>query len=112
VIAWVKPAVRAAVLEAVGEDNVEAELRRRVTAELSAYNRDNGTSTRRVVAFALLRRALSLGAGEVTDKGNVNQGAVLRSEAALVEELYRPEGSGRVTRLACSQTATAEFQSA
>ena len=33
---------------------------------------------------------------EVTDKGSLNQGAVLRNRAALVEELYSNEPSARV----------------
>jgi feruloyl-CoA synthase len=35
--------------------------------------------------------------GELTEKGSINQRAVLRNRAALVEELY--SGSGRVIEI-------------
>ena len=46
-------------------------------------------------------RPPSLDAGEITDKGSINQRAVLRHRAALVEELYAdgpPPASSRSTR--------------
>jgi feruloyl-CoA synthase len=46
-----------------------------------------GTSSR-VVRAALLTDPLSIDAGEVTDKGSLNQRAVLRHRAALIETLY------------------------
>ncbi len=46
-----------------------------------------GTSSR-VERAALLTDALSIDAGEVTDKGSLNQRAVLRHRAALVAALY------------------------
>jgi feruloyl-CoA synthase len=38
----------------------------------------------------------SLDAGEITDKGSINQRAVLKARAGLVEELYAepPRGAG------------------
>jgi feruloyl-CoA synthase len=44
----------------------------------------------------VLEEPPSLDAGEMTDKGSINQRAVLRRRAALVEELYL--GSDRVLR--------------
>jgi feruloyl-CoA synthase len=38
--------------------------------------------------LAFLADPLSLDAGEVTDKGSINQRQVLRSRAALVDALY------------------------
>ena len=38
----------------------------------------------------------SLDAGEATDKGSINQRAVLRRRAALVDELYAKPVSARV----------------
>jgi feruloyl-CoA synthase len=38
----------------------------------------------------------SLDAGEVTDKGSLNQHAVLDRRAAIVEELYAPQSSSRI----------------
>jgi feruloyl-CoA synthase len=37
--------------------------------------------------------------GEMTDKGSINQRAVLKNRAALVEELYADETSPRVIRI-------------
>ncbi|MFT8242827.1 feruloyl-CoA synthase [Roseomonas sp. BN140053] len=47
----------------------------------------SGSSTR-VVRAMVLTDTLSLDAGEVTDKGSINQRAVLKHRAALVEALY------------------------
>jgi feruloyl-CoA synthase len=41
----------------------------------------------------------SLDGGEITDKGSLNQLAVLERRAKLVEEMYAPEVSGRLIRL-------------
>jgi feruloyl-CoA synthase len=49
--------------------------------------RSTGTSSR-VLRAALLTGKLSIDAGEVTDKGSLNQRAVLRHRADLVETLY------------------------
>jgi len=52
-------------------------------------------SSNRVVRAILAEEPLSLDAGEVTDKGSINQRAVLEHRANLVEELYAPEASRR-----------------
>ncbi len=46
-----------------------------------------GSSTR-VARVLIMTEAPSIDAGEVTDKGSINQRAVLKSRAALVERLY------------------------
>ena len=56
-------------------------------------------SSRRVVRAILLDEPPSLDAGEVTDKGSLNQRKVLERRAALVEELYAPGPSPRVLRI-------------
>ena len=45
-------------------------------------------SSRRIARALLLEAPPSIDAGEITDKGSINQGAVLRCRAALVEALY------------------------
>jgi len=45
-------------------------------------------SSNRIVRAAVLRTPPSLDAGEVTDKGTINQKAVLKARAAQVEALY------------------------
>ena len=46
-------------------------------------------SSNRIARAALLKEPPSLDAGEVTDKGTINQKAVLKARAATLEELYR-----------------------
>jgi feruloyl-CoA synthase len=59
------------------------------TAELLAhYNRTAGGSSLRVPHAMYLTDPLDLDKGEVTDKGSVNQRAVLRHRGDLVEALY------------------------
>ncbi len=55
--------------------------------------RATGISTR-ILRAMILQEPPSIDAGELTEKGSVNQKAVLRNRAALVEELYA--GSARV----------------
>ena len=52
-------------------------------------------SASRIARALLLAEPPSLDVGEVTDKGSINQRAVLRHRAALVEELYLPQASRR-----------------
>ena len=46
-------------------------------------------SSNRIARATVLKQPPSLDAGEVTDKGTINQKAVLKARAALVEELYK-----------------------
>ena len=61
--------------------------RARIRAALAARNRDGGSSAqvRRVV---IADEPPSIDAGEITDKGYLNQRAILDRRAALVERLY------------------------
>jgi feruloyl-CoA synthase len=45
-------------------------------------------SSNRIARVLVLEEPPSLDAGEMTDKGSINQRAVLKRRAALVEELY------------------------
>jgi feruloyl-CoA synthase len=99
-LVWASPTARAELeSDGLAGEPLEAALRTRIAEELRGYNELSIGATRRVAAFAILWDPPSLGAGEVTDKGNVNQRAVLTSQAELVTELYSSEGSGRVTVL-------------
>ena len=53
-------------------------------------------SSNRVARAMLLEEPPSLDAGEVTDKGSINQKAVLKRRVALVEELYAEPPAARV----------------
>jgi feruloyl-CoA synthase len=71
----------------LGSDAVRA-LVKEALVQLSAAQ---SGSSMRVARVALLDRTLSIDAGEVTDKGSINQRAVLARHADLVEALYRAE---------------------
>jgi len=59
--------------------------------QLSAHARINPASTRCVRRALFLPVAPSLDRGEITDKGSINQRAVLRHHAELVAKLYSAE---------------------
>jgi feruloyl-CoA synthase len=52
------------------------------------HNREQTGSSKRFVRFALLNEQPSIDVNETTDKGYVNQSAVLANHAALVSQLY------------------------
>ena len=57
-----------------------------------------GSSTR-ITRAVLLDSPLSIDRGEVTDKGSINQRAVLDARAALIDELYSPTPAAHVITL-------------
>jgi feruloyl-CoA synthase len=57
-----------------------------------------GSSTR-ITRALLLDTPLSIDRGEVTDKGSINQRAVLEHRKELIEELYAPAPSARIITL-------------
>jgi feruloyl-CoA synthase len=72
-----------------GEDVLSHPAVRAALAErLSAHARAATGSAARVVAALMLEEPLSFDRGEVTDKGSVNQRAVLRERADLVAALW------------------------
>ena len=54
---------------------------------LARHNKDHGSASS-IGRLLILARPASLDAGEVTDKGYVNQRKVLTERAALVDLLY------------------------
>lgn len=69
----------------LGDPRVRAHLQ----AALAAYNAANpGSSSRQVGRALVLREPPAIDAGEITDKGYINQRAVLRRRVAEVERLY------------------------
>ena len=86
----------AAVTAVLRSDAVRAELR----AILSAMAQTSTGSATRVERALLLEEPPSLDAGEITDKGSLNQRAVLARRAATVEEAHRAAPSDRVIVLA------------
>ncbi|MEO8114794.1 MAG: acyl-CoA synthetase, partial [Phenylobacterium sp.] len=66
-----------------------------LTERLQAFNRTAGGSSRRIGRFTILAELPSIDAGEITDKGYVNQRASLERRHAQVEALYaNPPGPG------------------
>jgi feruloyl-CoA synthase len=55
---------------------------------LKTYNAAAGGSSHRIARAAILTAPLSIDAGELTDKGSINQRAVLARHAPLVEAIY------------------------
>ena len=56
-------------------------------------------SSNRVARAIVVEEPPSLDAGEITDKGSLNQRAVLNHRAAIVEQLYAPEASSQILRI-------------
>ena len=77
--------------EILGRDGVRA----RFAGLLKAFNDEAGGSSRRLARLILMDDPPSLDSGELTDKGSVNQRAVLARRAAMVEELYSETPSRR-----------------
>ncbi len=91
-LAWLNPAEARGLLgrdpeQAVGEVVTDPDLLRLVAGALAAHNEGQGSAAR-VARLLIMTRPASLDAGEVTDKGYVNQHKVLSERAALVELLY------------------------
>jgi feruloyl-CoA synthase len=64
------------------------EVRTALVAGLEAHNAANPASSRRVARALLVVEPPAIDAGEITDKGYLNQRAVLARRAALVERLH------------------------
>jgi len=65
-----------------------AEVRRHFGEALAAFSATQAGGSTRVVRALLMAEPPSIDAGEITDKGSINQKAVLRRRAASVDALY------------------------
>ncbi|HEY1780467.1 MAG TPA: feruloyl-CoA synthase [Roseiarcus sp.] len=72
------------------------DVRERFASLLKTFNAGAGGSSRRLARLILMDDPPSLDTGELTDKGSVNQRAVLSRRAAIIEELYADSPSRRV----------------
>jgi len=66
-------------------------VRAKFTALLKELAADATGSSNRIARAILIAEPPSIDAHEVTDKGSINQGAVLKNRAQLVDELYSIE---------------------
>jgi feruloyl-CoA synthase len=82
----------------VAEVLADATLREEFCQRLTRFAAEATGSSSRVIRALLLEELPSIDAGEITDKGSINQRAVLQRRATLVEELYGA-GSERVIRV-------------
>jgi feruloyl-CoA synthase len=79
-----------------GEGSADAALHEEISMRLTAFAAAATGSSNRVCRAMLLDEPPSLDAGELTDKGSINQRAVLERRSALVAELYAAAPSPRV----------------
>jgi feruloyl-CoA synthase len=84
----------------LADPRVIAEFARRLDAFFAAAS---GTSSR-VTRAVLMHELPSLDLGEMTDKGSINQRAVLANRAPLVEQLYADTPPGHVLVAGARQT--------
>jgi feruloyl-CoA synthase len=91
-LVWPSPSGMAGL---AGEPNPLAKLAEILKERLAAFNANSGGSSRRIVRIQIMTEPPSIDAGEITDKGYVNQRATLARRQALVAALYaEPPGEG------------------
>jgi feruloyl-CoA synthase len=74
----------------------DPKLRDEFCRRLTALARQSSGSSSRLCRVILMAEPPSLDAGEATDKGSINQRAVLTRRKALLDELYAPTKSANV----------------
>lgn len=77
----------------------DARVRAHFTALLEKMARSSTGSSTKICRALLMAEPPSLDKAEMTDKGSINQRAVLGNRAALVEEMYAAAPSPRVIRI-------------
>ncbi len=98
---WPSPAAMKAAMEAAGGDAAKAvgEFTQLVAQKLMAFNQSQPGSSRRIGRFRVLTTPPSLDAGEITDKGYVNQRVAQDHRAADVAALFAAEVAPGVVKL-------------
>jgi feruloyl-CoA synthase len=95
---WPSPAGLAALVADPGPGTPLEKLVAILKDRLAAFNAAAGGSSRRVGRFTILTEPPSIDAGEITDKGYVNQRCTLERRAERVEAIYaREPGEGVFT---------------
>jgi feruloyl-CoA synthase len=84
----IDPALQAAPLSAM---LAAPQVRAAFQAHLDAIAAEATGSSTRIVRLTVLDTPLSIDANEITDKGSLNQRAILEHRANIVAELYAPE---------------------
>lgn len=96
---WPSQAAAATFAKEHGADAPQR-LREAIAGKLKAFNASSGGSSRRIGRFLLLDEPPTIDSGELTDKGYVNQRAVLGRRADKVNALYGDLGDPEVVDLA------------
>jgi feruloyl-CoA synthase len=97
VLVWPSLAGMQAGAAEAGQGEPLEKLARLLAAKLAEFNRTAGGSSRRVGRFVVMAEPPSIDAGEITDKGYVNQRATLEHRHELAASLYaNPPGPGVV----------------
>ncbi len=91
----VNPGLPADLVAAASDSSIREAFRERLTKFLAT---STGSSTR-ITRAILIDTPLSIDRGEVTDKGSINQRAVLDHRGRLIEELYSPTPAAHVITL-------------
>jgi feruloyl-CoA synthase len=89
----INPTLPADDLQATAADPL---IREAFRERFARFLRGATGSSTRIVRAILLDAPLSIDKGEVTDKGSINQRAILEHRAPLIEELYSPKPPARV----------------
>jgi feruloyl-CoA synthase len=92
----VNPALPSGDLAAAASDPV---VRQAFAERLNKFAADATGSSTRITRAVLLDTPLSIDRGEVTDKGSINQRAVLEHRAGLIDALYSSSPDSRVISL-------------
>ncbi len=87
----------------VSEIVKNADIRAALAEKLAAFNAAAGGSSRVVRRLMLVEEPARIDANEITDKGYINQRAVLERRADLVEELFADPPSGRVIEIGAGE---------
>ena len=85
---WPTAAGMQAAAAEPGEDAPLEKLARLVAQRLAEFNKTSGGGSRRIGRFTIMAEPPSIDAGEITDKGYVNQRATLERRHGLAEALY------------------------
>jgi feruloyl-CoA synthase len=92
----VNPAFPAGDLAAAASDPT---IRQAFAERLNTFATEATGSSTRITRAVLLDTPLSIDRGEVTDKGSINQRAVLEHRAALIDALYAPTPGSQIISL-------------
>lgn len=75
--------------DAAGDPMAHPLVRSEIAAGLGRMNAERSGSSTRIARFAIMSAPPSAARGEITDKGYLNQRAVIEHRAALIDQLYQ-----------------------